>query len=117
MASVLLSLGRSLARAAIGGTHQHQPLIPPALASFQPVRGIKHRHQVHKRCKHCYFEVIDEVKHVFCTKHPRHKQAERQTIPFRKRMILSGVSQGSANHGNGKGNHNMWTQQAMRMDF
>ena len=131
MASVLLSLGRALATPAATrilplsskpfSPSTTKPLLFPGLSAPSPLlsleRGLKHKETVRKRCKNCYFEVIDEVKYVFCTAHPRHKQAEKQKIPFRKRMIMTHATQGGYNHGNGKGRQPMWTQSGARMDF
>ncbi len=47
---------------------------PPSPSS---AAGMKWVAEPKKRCRNCYFEVIDEIKYVFCTVHPRHKQGQR----------------------------------------
>lgn len=42
-----------------------------------PSRGLKYKDVLQLRCDGCYFKNIDHRWFVFCTKAPRHKQAEK----------------------------------------
>ncbi len=53
-------------------------LSPVALSAPPSFAGMKWVGKPQKRCRNCYFEVIDEVKYVFCTQHPRHKQGQKK---------------------------------------
>lgn len=51
-------------------------------------RGMKYKDVLQLRCQDCYYKSIDNVWHVLCTKHGRHKQSE--IVPKKRfRYIVS----------------------------
>lgn len=74
--------------------------------------GMKHVQNPKRRCKYCYVVFQDERKHVFCDKHPRHKQVTKMPISkIEAGRIMTHATQG------GPGHMQMWTQQGMREDY
>ena len=91
-------------------------MAPPP--SLQPSRTFHTVGKPKRRCGSCWIEIIDERMHVFCNRHPRHRQASKLYRPKRGEMILTHATQGSAGfRGNGKGKSRMNTQAGFRLDF
>lgn len=60
-------------------------LLPPSPVLLIPAAGMKQMGKLRKRCRHCFFIMIDERLHVWCDVHARHKQM--QMIPKPKTVI------------------------------
>jgi len=79
--------------------------------------GIKHVANPEKRCRHCYFQVIDEQRYVMCTKNPRHYTAQKIKNKKWGNYVFTHATQGATDGGYGKGSRHMKTQQSFRLDF
>ena len=79
--------------------------------------GIKHVANPEKRCRHCYFQVIDEQRYVMCTKNPRHYTAQKIKNKKWGNYVFTHATQGSTDGGYGKGSRHMKTQQSFRLDY
>ena len=79
--------------------------------------GIKHVANPNKRCRHCYFQIIDEQRYVMCTKNPRHYTAEKIKNKKWGNYVFTHATTGSSRQGDGNGSRHMKTQQSFRLDY
>lgn len=66
---------------------QPSSFLCPSTSYLIPVAGMKQMGKLRRRCRHCFFIMIDERLHVWCDVHPRHKQM--QMIPKPKTVIIT----------------------------
>lgn len=67
--------------------------LEPVKTEFCPTRGMKHKRVLKLRCKDCYFQTIDDILHVKCKTHGRHKQM-RKPKKARNLYMITSISTG-----------------------